>query len=334
MKRMYLLLIQHEDSRSEDEDEDIITNSVYVIIDVQEADGYKLVYLINYWNRGKWNKQFGQEDEAWETNKALKAKLDYEAVLDATFWMTFDDWMSHFNTLYYCRLFSNSWSQYCLTGEWIDTTSGGAPPKVGIPLWDQSKAIVEKKAAISPMKTRMSSQGTKVFSFTPAVLKKTSAMPSDSFLPSATLGSHMGGTIEDSIVRKQTVLLQSTTSFKQAPVLVSNQTLNISPPKEVKIVKEPENLKIKKELERRVIMADSDDRWFLNPQYKVHLKPGNKLIISLMQENEKISRKNYERVNFVIMLTRGKYSRVWEYKEDDIIKKGLDTDLRYYFLIQ
>ncbi len=301
-----------------------------MIIDVQEADGYKLVYLINYWNRGKWNKQFGQEDEAWETNKALKAKLDYEAVLDATFWMTFDDWMTHFNTLYYCRLFSNSWSQYCLTGEWIDSTSGGAPPKTGLPLWDQFKPIGEKKQhGISPMKTRMSSRGSNVFSFTPGVIMKTTMKPSESFLNSATIGSPKTiHNADDGLTRKQTILLQSATSFKQAPVLMNTQNVNISPPKEVKIVKEPENLKIKKELERRVVMADSDDRWFLNPQFKVHLKPGNKLIISLMQENEKISRKNYERVNFVIMLTRGKYSRIWEYKEDDIIKKGLDSDLR------
>jgi hypothetical protein len=242
--------------------------------------------------------------------------------------MTFDDWMTHFNTLYYCRLFSNSWSQYCLTGEWIDTTSGGAPPRTGVPLWDQFKPVGDKKqTGISPMKSRLSVQGSKILSFTPALLKKTTMKQNETFINSSTLGLPMT-VADDGLTRKQTILLQSATSFKQAPVIMSTKNVNISPPKEVKVVKEPENLKIKKELERRVVMADSDDRWFLNPQYKVHLKPGNKLIISLMQENEKISRKNYERVNFVIMLTRGKYSRIWEYKEDDIIKKGLDTDLR------
>ena len=254
--------------------------------------------------------------------------MDYEAVLDATFWMTFDDWMTHFNTLYYCRLFSNSWSQYCLTGEWLDTTSGGAPPKTGVPLWEQFKPTIERKTGISPMKTRMSSQGSKVFSFTPAMFKKTTLKPSETMLASGgLLATPATAQVEESFMRKQTVLLQSATSFKQAPIITTTQNIAVSPPKEVKIVKEPENLKIKKELERRVVMTDSDDRWFLNPQYKVHLKPGNKLIISLMQENEKISKKNYEKVNFVIMLTRGKYSRIWEYKEDDIIKKGTDSDL-------
>ncbi len=259
----------------------------------------------------------------------MKAKLDYEAVLDATFWMTFDDWMTHFNTLYYCRLFSNSWSQYCLTGEWIDTTSGGAPPKSGIPLWEQFKPTIDKKSSISPMKSRISNQGSKVFGSTPTMFKKATLKASESFLASGgLLGTPEIAQVEETLNRKQTVLLQSATSFKQPPVITStNHNSALSPPKEVKILKEPENLKIKKELERRVVMTDSDDRWFLNPQYKVHLKPGNKLIISLMQENEKISKKNYEKVNFVIILTRGKYSHIWEYKEDDIIKKGIDSDM-------
>jgi hypothetical protein len=220
-----------------------------------------------------------------------------------------------------------------LTGEWLDSTSGGAPPKSGVPLWEQYKPINDRKG-ISPMKTRMSSQGSKVFSFTPAMFKKTTLKASESFLASGGLATPGAGTVtgvEESFIRKQTVLMQSATSFKQGPTttIANNVTTVVSPPKEIKIIKEPENLKIKKELERRVVMTDSDDRWFLNPQYKVHLKPGNKLIISLMQENEKISKKNYERVNFVIILTRGKYSRIWEYKEDDIIKKGLDTELMY-----
>jgi hypothetical protein len=241
--------------------------------------------------------------------------------------------MIHFNTLYYCRLFSNAWSQYCLTGEWIDTASGGAPLKSGHPLWEQAKPGVDKKSLL-PMKTRMSSQNSKAFTFTPAMFKKTIIKGSETLLQaSGTIGSTVAGPIEDSNIRKQTVLLQSATSFNKAPINSSTQNLALSPPKELKIIKEPENLKIKKELERRVVMSDSDDRWFLNPQFKIHLKPGNKLIISLMQENDKISKKIYERVNFVIMLTRGKYSRIWECKEDDIIKKGLDTELLYKILI-
>lgn len=80
---------------------------------------------MNYWIRGKWNKAFSPDDEAWETNKGLKEKLEYEVAPDGTFWMTFEDWLANFNTVYYCRLFPNSWSQYCIANSWSGNTSGG-----------------------------------------------------------------------------------------------------------------------------------------------------------------------------------------------------------------
>jgi hypothetical protein len=282
--------MKHDDSRSEDEDEDIITNSIYVIIDVQEADGYKLVYLINYWNRGKWNKQFGQEDETWETNKALKAKLEYEAVLDLTFWMTFDDWMSHFNTLYYCRIFPPSWSQYCLNGEWVDISSGGAPFKQSILKTDLSKTLIDKKSTLKNKQTNKFSN----FNFNTSVFKK-------STIKMTIQNNNLHTNEETNIHKKQTKILQSSGSN----ILLNQKAEQTnSPVKDLKLMKEPENLKIVRELQRRVVLNDSDDRWFLNPQYKVQIKPGIKLIISLMQENEKISKKDYDKVNFVIMITK------------------------------
>lgn len=116
----------NDESKSDmGDDDEILTNSMYVIVDIQEVDGYRLIYLINYWNRGKWNRAFGPEDEAWETNKGLKEKLEYEVAPDGTFWMLYEDWLKEFNTLYYCRLFPHTWSQYSLPGMWTGMTSGG-----------------------------------------------------------------------------------------------------------------------------------------------------------------------------------------------------------------
>jgi hypothetical protein len=307
------------DSRSDnDEDEDIIFNSVYVVIDVQEADGYKLVYLINYWKKGKWTKQFGQEDEAWETNKALKQKLDYEAFPDSTFWMSFDHWIENFNTLYYCRLFPNNWSQYCLAGEWKGLTSGGAPPKHGIPIWEPGKmAFMDKRnTGASPTAGRVGKQSTissagNIFNFnTSPQHKKTIKDSSSKSIIGALMSPHdfkvnlIQTPTNDELVKKNSIYQQSSNSFNHSSLMYSTSNLNQNTNKEVKMVKEPDNLKMSKELSKRVVLNDSEDRWFLNPQYKVHLKPGTKLIISLMQENEKLTKKIFEKVNFVIMLSK------------------------------
>lgn len=115
-----------EDSMSDPgDDEDIISNSMYVILDIREVEDYKLLNLVNYWNRGKWNKQFNPEDDLWETNKALKEKLEYDNINDGTFWIKYSDWLQNFNEMYLCRVFPKNWVSLSIPGKWDDQTSGG-----------------------------------------------------------------------------------------------------------------------------------------------------------------------------------------------------------------
>jgi hypothetical protein len=109
----------------------------------------------------------------------------------------------------------------------------------------------------------------------------------------------------EELIKKNSIYQQSSNSFNHSSVMYSTSTLN-NPNinKEVKMVKEPEVVKISKEVSKRVILNDSEDRWFMNPQYKIHLKPGTKLIISLMQENEKLTKKVFEKVNFAIIISK------------------------------
>lgn len=44
-----------------------------------------------------------------------------------------------------------------------------------------------------------------------------------------------------------------------------------------KIMREPA---INKVLAKRVVVTDTEDRWFLNPQYKIEVFPGVRMIIS------------------------------------------------------
>jgi hypothetical protein len=61
-----------------------------------------------------------------------------------------------------------------------------------------------------------------------------------------------------------------------------------------------------KEVIKRVILTDSEDRWFLNPQYKIEMKPTTKLIITLLQADENISKIPYQKCNFMIIMSRVK----------------------------
>ena len=81
-----------EDEKIEEgcEDKAIVPNCMYNIFDAREDNGIKLIYLVNYWPKGKWTSSYSFEDETWETNKALAERLDYQvSQSDDTFWMMF-----------------------------------------------------------------------------------------------------------------------------------------------------------------------------------------------------------------------------------------------------
>ena len=61
---------QHE--KDDAEEEQIITNSIYTVLDIQEYDNIKLIYLCNHWDKGKFSRSYGPDDEVWESNKKLK----------------------------------------------------------------------------------------------------------------------------------------------------------------------------------------------------------------------------------------------------------------------
>ncbi len=336
-------------------------------MDIQEVDGYRLIYLVNYWNRGKWNKDFGPDDEAWETNKGLKEKLEYEVVTDGTFWMRFEDWLLQFNTLYYCRIFPESWSQFCIAGTWNGLTSGGAPPRnTGLP-WQPERPneenpkgsvspnkIVSKGSIInsnmtnslqnkksflssggSPFGSRKKSEKTNNFKFN--LIPVHEDEPTSNLALKNSVGNiSKRGENTTSQKKPQTStkeILKSTTNLKnntlnQTSVSSFKNTQNNQNIPKSQLYKVPADETKSKETVRRVVITDTEDRWFLNPQYKLELRPGNKLIISLMQEDERLSRKSYQQCNFIMHITVGRYTRVWDIKEDNLIKKASENEDR------
>ena len=44
--------------------------------------------------------------------------------------MSFDEFITTFNTIYYCRIIPDTWANYTIAGKWVGEQSGGAPQKV------------------------------------------------------------------------------------------------------------------------------------------------------------------------------------------------------------
>ena len=336
---------------------------MYIILDIQEVDGYKLIFLVNHWNKGKSSFNFGPEDDIWETNKSLKEKLNYEIHLtDGTFWISYDDWLTRFNQVFYCRIFPNTWSQYCIPGAWSGMSSGGAPPKDFNELWMPERFVEEKQhqnsvntgfsaaqgktlnlsmmtkeSTVSPFIKEVSIGSTKrsILNPTPMpdIFKGTNLAPVDE---SSEPGiSHFKFSVPEISAKKLTAAHQSTAAgFKESGVSFNknnqsgisnnNNQNNVLTAKTLEKISE--NSKKAKEVIKRLILNDTEDRWFLNPQYKLEISPGLKVIVSLMQEDERLTKKPYQKYNMMIIASRGKYSRVWDIREDDLIKKAIEGD--------
>lgn len=302
--------------------------------------------------------------------------------------MTFEDWLVNFNSLYYCRIFPSTWSQYCIAGNWQGMTSGGAPPRNANQAWIPEKLNNDGKGNSSPMKSMMPkpsiqlsgtfskdsppSNSQKEFS-----TKKKSILASSSkdflghrdtfnfkvnLLPAVDEGGEHEGEMHIKKSIMNTDLLKVRTSMQKKSFFGSsekrsslmnagtnvfnfnansniNLSLNktraselktggISNPSKLNILNEPSDDLKNKNFIKRVVITDSEDRWFLNPQYKLEIRPGTKLIISLLQEDEKLSKSAYQKCNFMIILAKGKSSRVWDLKEDNLIKKAVESDDR------
>lgn len=81
----------------------IVQGHAYSILDVQEADEFKLIQLRNPWGRKEWTGDFSDKSDKW--TRRLKGLINYKDVDDGAFWMEFQDFTIHFEDIYICRFF-------------------------------------------------------------------------------------------------------------------------------------------------------------------------------------------------------------------------------------
>jgi len=77
------------------------------------------------------------------------------------------------------------------------------------------------------------------------------------------------------------------------------------------------------------VKLDTNDRWFNNPQFRISVTKKTQLIISLMQEDEKISKRPYIPVNFMVVRVKSRRDRLWEVDRDDIVLQAAEGGQRF-----
>ena len=77
------------------------------------------------------------------------------------------------------------------------------------------------------------------------------------------------------------------------------------------------------------VKIDTNEKWFNNPQYRISVQKRTQLIISLMQEDEKISKRRYIPVNFMIVRVKSKRDRLWEVNREDIVLQAAEGGQRF-----
>ncbi len=87
----------------------IIAGHAYSILDIKEYNSVRLLKLRNPWGEGEWKGDWSDISPLW-TSKLRKLfnypKEEVDAD-DGVFWISYSDFISHFQRVYICRLFEN-----------------------------------------------------------------------------------------------------------------------------------------------------------------------------------------------------------------------------------
>ena len=71
-------------------------------------------------------------------------------------------------------------------------------------------------------------------------------------------------------------------------------------------------------------VQDTNNKWFNNPQFRITVKKKTNIILSVMQEDEKISKRDYIPINFLVVRIKSRKDRLWEVNKDDIVMMAND----------
>ena len=108
----------------------IVQGHAYAMLAAVDVDGNHLVQLRNPWGDTEWKGAWS--DGAREWTPRIKAKVNYVDANDGSFYMSFEDFVQHFEHVYVCRVFDSSWRVQSAAAEWKGPTAGGCNNTVQI----------------------------------------------------------------------------------------------------------------------------------------------------------------------------------------------------------
>lgn len=108
--------------------EGIVQSHAYSIIRVANLDGYRLIKLRNpHGSEGaEWTGDWSDNSEKWTQRMLELVKESMKQ--DGAFWMSIDDFVYCFKSLYICRIFEpTSWRTVRTQGKWEGEKAAGLP---------------------------------------------------------------------------------------------------------------------------------------------------------------------------------------------------------------
>lgn len=108
----------------------IVQGHAYALLAVLEVDGFQLVQLRNPWGDTEWKGAWSDGSREWTPR--IMTKVKYVDADDGTFFMEFSDFVHHFEHVYVCRVFDESWLVTTCEAAWAGETAGGCNNTVKI----------------------------------------------------------------------------------------------------------------------------------------------------------------------------------------------------------
>ena len=103
----------------------ILENHYYGIIEIREfqKEKLRLVRIRNVWGpEGGWNGAFCDDSEEWDKHRNLREELKLvfktSKKSDGTWWMSYNDWYTHFNKFFIGKVFPENWEMYSIPSKW------------------------------------------------------------------------------------------------------------------------------------------------------------------------------------------------------------------------
>lgn len=81
----------------------IVQGHAYTLVQAEEVgEGKRFLQLRNPWGKFEWTGAWSDKSALWDQNPKIKSALKFAPAEDGVFWMEWEDFVAHFNTLEFC----------------------------------------------------------------------------------------------------------------------------------------------------------------------------------------------------------------------------------------